>query len=50
MTPVQRLALAACPFPPDRRCPVPCDTCQRTAVNVIAELVTVIRAEPEVKR
>jgi hypothetical protein len=29
---------------------VPCDTCQRTAVNVIAELVTVIRAEPEVKR
>jgi hypothetical protein len=44
-SPVQRLALAACPFPPDRRCGQPCETCQRTAVNVVAELVTVVRGE-----
>jgi hypothetical protein len=54
MTPADRLALAACPFPPERRCGQPCETCQRTAVNVVAELVTVLRgedvADPELLR
>jgi|LakMenEpi03Aug12_release.lakeMendotaPanAssembly.Ray.scaffolds.fasta_scaffold3162527_1 hypothetical protein len=53
-TAVHRLALAVCPFPPERRCAVPCETCQRTAVNVVAELVTVVRgegvADPELLR
>lgn len=42
-TAVQRLALAACPFPPGRRCAQPCETCFRAAVSVVAELVTVLR-------
>lgn len=47
MTTADRLALAACPFPLGRQCPIPCDTCQRTAVSVIAELITILRLQPE---
>jgi hypothetical protein len=43
MSTTVRLSMAACPFPPGRKCSEPCETCYRTARQVCGELSQILR-------